>query len=278
MFATPDLSINPSALLSRAQDIKLSFLLWGAYMVVLTSYCLAYQYFVSSEKPDVLGCFAWILREWGMWMAITPVLFVALRRLRLNAVSIKRQLVSYLRLAALGMGIALLARYGIDRITEMRGVAPILVIYFPRYLAAMLAILVVWHFAIRPRQQSRPASREENRQIKTEQPDVLLVSKGNDECLLPVSRIQCVCAAGNYVEIYSEGQVYLMRATMKQLEERLPASTFMRIHRSHIVRVDQIERIKTRPSGNGHVHLHSGKVLKISKHYRAQLQQAAATH
>lgn len=276
MLANPDISANLSALLQRRQDVKISSLLWGGYMLALTAYCMVHQVVVSSQTPDFSGSLIWILREWGIWLAITPLAFMTLRRQ--NKLPTRLLLKRYLQLTLFGLATALVARCTIDRLTDALGVPSILVIYLPRYFAAMAIVLLIWHFAIRPRQQPRPATLAENQQIKTEQPDVLLVSKGNDECLLPVSRIQCVCAAGNYVEIFSEGQVYLMRATMKQLEERLPASTFMRIHRSHIVRVDQIDRIKTRPSGNGQVHLHSGKVLKISKHYRAQLQQVATTH
>src|SRR5690606_23798256 len=104
-------------------------------------------------------------------------------------------------------------------------------------------------------------------------PENLLVSKGHDKCLIRVDRIQSVSAAGNYVEILSENQDYLMRATMKQVEELLPPSSFIRVHRSHIANVEAIDRIKTQPSGNGTVHLRCGKVLGMSKAYNAQLQQ-----
>ncbi len=59
-----------------------------------------------------------------------------------------------------------------------------------------------------------------------EPPATLLVSKGADQCLIQIGRIECVSAAGNYVEIVERGQRYLMRATLKQVEDLLPAHGF----------------------------------------------------
>jgi len=105
-------------------------------------------------------------------------------------------------------------------------------------------------------------------------PVTLLVSKGTQLCWVPVEQVECINAAGNYVEIIAGGQSYLMRTPLKRIEEMLPASCFARIHRSHIVNRRQIERIKTRPSGNGTVHLRNGQLLKMSKKYRNELRQA----
>lgn len=278
MLATPNPATQFSALLPHVQDLKISFLLWGGCMFALASYCMVHQSVVSAKTPDLVGSLTWILREWGIWLVITPLTLMRLRQTHSNSKSF--QFRNYLQLCFMGLCLALIARCSIDQLSDRLGIASILVIYIPRYLVAMAIVSTIWHVALRPRPARQEVSTAEDAinspaSVKEAKADVLLVNKGNDECLLPVSRIQCVCAAGNYVEIFSEGQVYLMRATMKQLEERLPASTFLRIHRSHIVRIDQVERIKTRPSGNGQVHLHCGKILKISKHYRARLHEAA---
>src|SRR5690606_29775863 len=94
-----------------------------------------------------------------------------------------------------------------------------------------------------------------------------------DQCLIQIDRIECVSAAGNYVELIERGQRYLTRATLKQLEDLLPGDEFIRIHRSHLVRRDEIERIKSQPSGNGTVQLRGGWVLPMSKRYKQALQR-----
>jgi DNA-binding LytR/AlgR family response regulator len=94
--------------------------------------------------------------------------------------------------------------------------------------------------------------------------------------LIQISRIECVSAAGNYVEIVERGQRYLLRATLKQVEDLLPATEFIRIHRCHLVRRDEIERIKSQPSGNGTVHLRGGQALPMSKKHKQALQRYRA--
>jgi DNA-binding LytR/AlgR family response regulator len=101
----------------------------------------------------------------------------------------------------------------------------------------------------------------------------MLVSKGADRCLIRIDDIQFLSAADNYVEIHARGQQFLMRSTMAEIEIALPAGRYVRIHRSHIVRIDLIEKIRTERSSTGFVQLRGGRVLPISKTYRRRLQQ-----
>ncbi len=57
---------------------------------------------------------------------------------------------------------------------------------------------------------------------------------------LDLTRIQYIQAKGDYVQIHSTDGSILVHATMKALEATLPPADFVRVHRSHIVRVDQI--------------------------------------
>jgi len=47
-------------------------------------------------------------------------------------------------------------------------------------------------------------------------------------------------ARGDYVLVHTPKKHYLVHATMKQMEARLPGDAFVRVHRSHIVRLDRI--------------------------------------
>jgi DNA-binding LytR/AlgR family response regulator len=100
-----------------------------------------------------------------------------------------------------------------------------------------------------------------------------LVSRGADECLIQLESIESLSAAGNYVEIVANGQCYLLRSPLKQVEGMLPPEKFLRIHRSHIVKREEISRIKTQPSGNGTVQLRSGRALPMSKNHKIELQR-----
>jgi DNA-binding LytR/AlgR family response regulator len=166
----------------------------------------------------------------------------------------------------------------IDLLTDARDAATSLMIFLPRYVAAVGIVYLVWHVFLRERRvpaetvdvAPSPATEIEH---TPPAPATLLVSKGADQCLIRIGRIESVSAAGNYVEIVERGQRYLMRATLKQIEDLLPATEFIRIHRCHLVRRDEIERIKSQPSGNGTVQLRGGQTLPMSKKHKQSLQR-----
>lgn len=55
-------------------------------------------------------------------------------------------------------------------------------------------------------------------------------------------------AAKDYAEIFLIGKRLLVHSTMKNLEAQLPPKDFLRVHRSYIVRIDQIESMKGKSS------------------------------
>jgi two-component system, LytTR family, response regulator len=48
----------------------------------------------------------------------------------------------------------------------------------------------------------------------------------------------------DYVKIYAEGRLILTKTTMKNIIEKLPSSSFFRVHKSYIVSVDKIDMIE----------------------------------
>lgn len=51
-------------------------------------------------------------------------------------------------------------------------------------------------------------------------------------------------AMGDYVKLYTPQKFHAIHTTLKSLEEKLPASRFMRVHRSYIIALDKIESIE----------------------------------
>lgn len=275
----------------RWREIRTSFFGWGLYMAALTGYCMIHQAFVGNHSPDLQGSVIWAIREWGIWVLLTPVAFKVLRT---YGAMPDRRVPAFIQL---GLGVLLVSltfRVGLDVATGAREALASLIIFFPRHLAALGVVMLVWYLFLRVRPsdgQDAPrgtgpdggtgGSSDGNanggsngdRPGARRYPETILVSKGHGECLIRVDRIQCITAAGNYLEIESDGRGYLMRATMKQIEEMLPPSEFVRTHRSHIININEIDRIRTRPSGNGVVELRCGKTLSVSRKYKSQLQQ-----
>lgn len=251
-------------------EVRAALIAWAIYFSGVCAYCLMHQAIVSQITPDLAGTVVLALREWGVWLISTPIVFRALSA-RQNAPGIWRFCA---RMGSAVVPASLLVPLSVDVVTDTRGFASTAAIFLPRYAAVFLVVCLAWHVFLRrsnePQQQSSTA---EERQDRPGPARTLLVSKGADECVIQVDRVQYVNAAGNYVEVVAGGQVYLLRATMKQVEELLPAEQFMRIHRSHIVNLQEIERMSTQRSGNGSVHLRGGKVLSMSKSYRAELRK-----
>ena len=61
---------------------------------------------------------------------------------------------------------------------------------------------------------------------------------------IEVDDIDYVEARSNYVAIYRGQEMTLVYLSMKELEERLPGSQFMRVHKSYIVSLKQISLLE----------------------------------
>jgi two-component system LytT family response regulator len=73
--------------------------------------------------------------------------------------------------------------------------------------------------------------------------------------------------------VHAEGRTHVVRATMKQFEERLDPSNFQRVHRSTIVNIRRIRRLKPHTNGEYFLTLEGGHELKLSRSYRDRLEQ-----
>jgi DNA-binding LytR/AlgR family response regulator len=268
-----------------SSDFKTSLLCWGGFIVLLSIYCMLYQVVVDQAPADLGSSFGHVFKNWGVWLLTTPLIFAALRK---YSTKWHDRAVEFAAFVALIVFISTAVPVAIDLLTNARDAATSLMIFLPRYVLVVGVVYLIWHVFLRDRrviaealeatpppmiEEPAPAVTEVAREIASEPPATLLVSKGADQCLIQISRIECVSAAGNYVEIIERGQRYLMRTTLKQVEDMLPGGDFIRIHRSHLVRRDEIDRIKSQPSGNGAVRLRSGHVLPMSKKHKQALQR-----
>jgi two-component system LytT family response regulator len=104
-------------------------------------------------------------------------------------------------------------------------------------------------------------------------PEVLPIRLGRETVRLPVASIEWVDAAGDYMCVHAEGRTHVVRATMKQFEERLDPADFQRIHRSTIVNIRRIRKLKPHTNGEYFLTLEGGHELKLSRSYRDRLER-----
>ena len=99
----------------------------------------------------------------------------------------------------------------------------------------------------------------------------ILVRETERAFFLPVDDIQRVSAAGNYVEVYAAGKVHLVRDSLTSFINQLDPAEFLRVHRSHVVRVSFIAELRPLFHGDYELVLRDGQTLALSRRYKALL-------
>lgn len=94
------------------------------------------------------------------------------------------------------------------------------------------------------------------------------IKDGDSVILINESDIDWIDAAGDYMCIHVKGETHIIRSTMHELLARLEQSRFKRVHRSTIVNVDRIIRIKKHTKGEYMLYLSCDETIKVSRHYK----------
>jgi two-component system, LytTR family, response regulator len=102
--------------------------------------------------------------------------------------------------------------------------------------------------------------------------DCLMIKNGGRVHFLRVEEIDWIEAAGVYVQIHAAGKTWLHRISLGELEAKLDARKFLRIHRSTIVNLQRIRELHPHSHGDFLVVLHDGTELKLSRSYRQKVE------
>jgi two-component system, LytTR family, response regulator len=93
-----------------------------------------------------------------------------------------------------------------------------------------------------------------------------VVVKSNSKIsVIPVEKIIYLEAEDDYVMVYTRDGKHLKQATMKYFEEHLDPKDFMRVHRSYIVRIDQVVQLEPYGKDSYVAKLKDGASVHISK-------------
>ena len=104
-------------------------------------------------------------------------------------------------------------------------------------------------------------------------PDILAIKDGSEVNRVPVSDIHWVDAAGDYMCVHTSDQTYIMRRTMKELDQQLDPRKFIRVHRSAIVNINYVQKLISHISGEYHLILSNGSELKVSRSHRDKVKE-----
>jgi len=101
----------------------------------------------------------------------------------------------------------------------------------------------------------------------------IVVKSRNKIDVIAVDKIKYFEAQDDYVMIYTNEGRYLKQKTMKYFETHLNPEEFCRIHRSYLVKIDQISQLQPYEKDHWIVILKSGESLKVSRNGFKLLKQ-----
>lgn len=101
----------------------------------------------------------------------------------------------------------------------------------------------------------------------------LVVRDAQGMYFVSVADIDRLEADDNYVAVIAGGRRHLVRESLQQLVARLDPAEFVRVHRSHVVRIDRIRRVEPCGHGEYDLTLTDGTRLTSSRSYSDSLRQ-----
>jgi DNA-binding LytR/AlgR family response regulator len=115
--------------------------------------------------------------------------------------------------------------------------------------------------------KAREILESKKEEVNLKEDEFVFIRDSNIVRRLKLEKILYAEAMGDYVKLYTPEKYFAIHTTLKAVEERLPASSFIRVHRSYIVALDKIDRME------GGVLIVSGKALPVADAYRSVLNK-----
>lgn len=81
-------------------------------------------------------------------------------------------------------------------------------------------------------------------EVKVEEQGFVFVKDNGILKRISIEDILFLEAMGDYVKVHTPQKFHVVHATLKSIEEKLPASKFLRVHRSYIVAINKIDYIQ----------------------------------
>jgi two-component system LytT family response regulator len=100
------------------------------------------------------------------------------------------------------------------------------------------------------------------------------VRSGTRTVLVPAGEVERIEADGDYATLHAGGKTWLVRERLHNLATQLDPRVFQRVHRSAIVRLDQIAELRALTNRDALLRLRDGSLLRASRTYMPALADA----
>jgi DNA-binding LytR/AlgR family response regulator len=292
----------------RLRMLTLSIAAWGGIAALFSL-----QRIYAAAAKGIVPRWDYLALEmgvvWGAWAILTPFIFFIVRRLPLPSEHPGRVLLH----VPIGIGVGLFHSLLVAAITPLfiwrPSFAPIRDMFAGRLASAIasetliyflvVAVLYAFVYASESRQRQIAVTRAEaglaraqldakdledkRRQLVLQlegisngshESDSLAVPARDGVVKVPVGSIDWLQAEDNYVRLHAAGRSHLVRTTLGALEKKLASRDFVRIHRSAVVSVSRIARLRRLASDRYAVVLTNGAQLRVSRAYRKRVVDA----
>jgi len=116
---------------------------------------------------------------------------------------------------------------------------------------------------------------EEARRAETEADNAFWVTAKGQVKRVPLGQVLWLGSDGDYVRIRTADEEHFVHDSLRALEGRLDAATFVRVHRQAMVRVDAVASIIRGRFGAISLILANGDEIRVGRSYRSALKQIA---
>lgn len=206
------------------------------------AYCLLSEIFFGDARSSLFGSFVWAIATLSPWVAAAMLFEHRARFARRRS-----------QLVVLGLGLACIA-YALSSAAALALGSGAQHVFFSRLPLLGVSLLAAVLYPIRV-----PAEAVHD-----------LTPAGDTPPVEP-SEILFACAAGNYVELYTEQRTVVWRQTMRNAERVLRKAGFVRVHRSYLVPWRSIDVLVRDRKAVVEVALVGGRRLPVSSRYANNL-------
>jgi len=119
---------------------------------------------------------------------------------------------------------------------------------------------------------SRPDRTPEGENNGNDAAGRVVLKSGSDLHFVRTADIVWVESQADFIKVHTTGAAQLVRETLQNFEQRVPADKFLRIHRSSLVNVDHVKKVTPALYGDYTVLMADGTVLRLSRKNRAKLK------
>ena len=100
-----------------------------------------------------------------------------------------------------------------------------------------------------------------------------LVADGSKKMRIAANEILYFSANPPYINIHTSNKRFLYKETLKSISEKLDQQLFVRIHKSHIVQIKEVQTYSSRSNGDYDIILQNGISLRLSRNFAAAFTQ-----